>query len=165
VDGNYRPDLAVDIGFVGAREYHDQEYPFRGQLISFLEQVYGDRFRLFQGYRGQELNDLYRSVKVLVGDSCFANQPGGVEYYFSDRVPETLNRGGLLLHPEVKGLDIPGLVTYKPGDFADLTDKIDWFLKNEEACMSATNLSSAWVREWETYNNRMSVLLKTMDVA
>src|SRR4029077_2968548 len=48
--GEYRKDLATDVGFVGASSYHP-EYPFRTKLIEFLRAAYGDRFRLYQGYR------------------------------------------------------------------------------------------------------------------
>ena len=163
-DGDFRPEFAVNVGFVGARGYHDQEYPFRGQLISFLEETYGNSFRLFQGVRGVQLNDLYKSVKVLVGDSCFANQDGGIDAYISDRVPETLNRGGLLLHPAVERINWPGLVTYSPGNLGDLTDKIDWFLSNPEERVAATKVGSAWARANETYHNRMTYLLGVMGI-
>lgn len=155
VRGTYRADLAVDVAFVGARAYHP-EYPFRGQLIEFLENTYGDRFRVFTGYREQDLNDVYASAKVVVGDSCF----GGSPFYWSDRVPETLGRGGFLIHPASTGLAIPGLVTYEPGNLSDLQDKIDYYLAHDRSGLSDAAMS--WVRENETYTNRMQQLLRAV---
>jgi hypothetical protein len=155
--GEWRKDLAVDVGFVGAEGYHP-EYIFRGQLLNFLRQVYGERFRLFQGYRGQSLNDVYASCRVVVGDSCF----GGADFYWSDRVPETLGRFGFLVHPYCKGLTIPGMVTFTPGDLYELQDRIDYFLANEDARQASVRLTSKWVKDHETYHARMKSLLTKM---
>ncbi len=155
--GSPRKDLQSDVGFVGATGYHP-EYPFRGQLIEFLKAVYGERFRVFQGFRGNDLNDLYASIAVCVGDSCF----GGADKYWSDRVPETLGRGGFLLHPACAGLNIPGLVTFQPGNLHELQDKIDYFLENAGQREKLRRSAHEWVRDWETYHNRMETLLRTV---
>lgn len=155
VHGERREDLSVDVGFVGAEGYHP-EYPFRGQLIEFLRSVYGEKFRVFQGYRGQALNDLYASIKVVVGDSCF----GGADFYWSDRVPETLGRGGFLIHPASKGLAIPGLVAFEPGNLQQLQDRIDYFLANELERTCLRTVAHEWVKKNETYTNRMKKLLE-----
>lgn len=160
--GTARPDLAVDVAFVGARDYHP-EYPFRGELIRWLEETYGPRFRRFNGdttgvFREERLNDLYASVKVVVGDSCFA----GIPRYWSDRVPETLGRGGFLIHPAVEGLDIPGLVTYKARDLQDLRTKIDYFVAHEQERRALSLRAFDAVRQQHTYTNRMKALLETV---
>jgi hypothetical protein len=157
--GEWRKDLAIDVGFVGAEGYHP-EYPFRGELLSFLRSVYGERFRVFQGYRGQHLNDVYASGRVFVGDSCF----GGSDYYWSDRVPETCGRGGLLCHPGTRGLSIPGLVTFTPGNLYELQDRIDWWLDHEQERNYSRHVAQTWVRENETYSNRMMTLLQKMGI-
>lgn len=157
VKGNYREDLAMDVAFVGARGYHP-EYPFRETLIKFLEDTYGDRFRLFSGYREQSLNDLYASAKVIVGDSCFAGEP----FYWSDRVPETLGRGGFLIHPAAQGLSIPGLVTYEPGNLAELADRIDYYLSHDAERNALRDCAQSWVRDHDTYTNRAITILKTV---
>lgn len=157
IKGNYRADLAIDVAFVGARGYHP-EYPFRERLIKFLEESYGERFRIFSGYREQSLNDLYASAKVVVGDSCF----GGADRYWSDRVPETLGRGGFLIHPASPGLSIPGLVTYQPGDLLDLQERIDYYLERPAERASLQSAAQAWVREHDTYTNRAQEILRTV---
>jgi hypothetical protein len=155
--GEWRKDLAIDVGFVGAESYHP-EYPFRGELINFLRSVYGERFKVFTGYRGRQLNDLYASIRVVVGDSCF----GGADRYWSDRVTESLGRGGFLIHPACNGLRIPGLVTFSPGDLFDLQDRIDYFLANEDARVASVQVTRRWVKDNETYTNRMASLLTKM---
>lgn len=161
--GNFNQDWAVDVAFVGSKGYHP-EYPFRGQLIDWLESSYGNRFRRYcgdtqwGGFREQRLNDLYASVKVVAGDSCTA----GIPYYWSDRVPETLGRGGFLIHPEVKGLDIPGLVTYKPQDVNDLHEKIEYYLAHEDERRACVELASADVKANHTYTNRVRTMLEVM---
>lgn len=119
-----------DVVFVGSRGYHP-EYPFREELISFLEKTYGDRFAQYGGgglgtVRGHDLNTLYATAKVVVGDSCFGNKIKG---YYSDRVPETTGRGGLLLHPFNEFIENPGVVHYI--DFENLSTLINNYLEND----------------------------------
>lgn len=77
--------------------------------------------------RGTKLNTLYGNTKVVIGDSVYS------PHYWSNRVVETLGRGGFLIHQEVEGLkeEYPDLVTYKRGDFDDLKEKIDYYLEHE----------------------------------
>ena len=105
--GTPRDQYKCDVMFCGARGYH-KEYPFREQMVEFLEKEYGERFKHVQGVRGHELNDAYASAKVIVGDCIFA----GIRNYWSDRVPETCGRHGFLVHPLVEGLKVP-----LPGDY------------------------------------------------
>ena len=153
--GQRQKDLEIDVGFVGAESYHP-EYPFRGQLLEFLRATYGPRFRVFNGYRGQSLNDLYASIRVVVGDSCF----GGADFYWSDRVPETIGRGGFLIHPVTRGLCIPGLVTFEPGNLLELQDRIDYYLAHESEREHLRCAAHKWVAANETYSNRMTTLLQ-----
>lgn len=162
--GTKQPQFAADVIFVGARNYHP-EYPFRSQLVDWLSATYGNRFRRYNGdcggvVREERLNDLYASAKVVVGDSCFAGAP----YYWSDRVPETLGRGGFLLHPKTPGLDIEGLVTFEPGNLLQLKTLIDYYLENEESRQALSLKALNDVREHHTYTNRMQTLLKVIGV-
>lgn len=100
--GRFRRHLFAEAGFVGnLRGYAHPEWgPYRRQLWERLYRL--PKFRIWEGgVRGQLLADIYASVSVLVGDSCLA---GGIDHYWSDRIPETLGRGGFLIHPEVEGL-------------------------------------------------------------
>jgi len=161
--GNFRQEFATDVAFVGARTYHP-EYPFRGQLVDWLSKTYGPRFRRYGGgtpwpyVRQQTLNDLYASAKVCVGDSCFAGTPK----YWSDRIPETLGRGGFLIHPEVEGLDIPGLVTFEPRNLEQLKEQIDYYVAHDSERRSKADQAFEWVSENETYTNRVQEMLTVM---
>lgn len=77
--------------------------------------------------RGLELNELYSKTKIVVGDSVYS------PHYWSNRIVETLGRGGFLIHRDVPGLkeEYPDLVTYD-GTFEDLCEKIDYYSVNEE---------------------------------
>lgn len=164
--GQYRADLACDVAFVGQANYHP-EYPFRVRLVNWLQATYGARFRRFGGgtpygvLREEALNDLYASVKVCVGDSCFAGSPR----YWSDRIPETLGRGGFLIHPPCEGLDIPGLAHFNPGDFGHLKTQIDYYLEHEDAREKMSSMAFEWVKKNETYTNRVRSMLQTMGLA
>jgi len=156
--GEYRRDLATDVGFVGASSYHP-EYPFRARLIEFLRSAYGDRFRLYQGYRGKDLGDLYASTKIFVGDSCFS----GARKYWSDRYPDAIGRGGFLIAPQSEGLTIP-MATFDAGNLHQLQDRIDWWLDHPAEREALRQVSWRWVRENETYNVRMKTMLAEMGI-
>lgn len=137
VPGTFDEAYASDIAFVGSWQggYH-HEWPHRDQLVGWLMATYGDRCRFWpqQGQpavRGPALRDLYASVKVVVGDSCLVpNRDGSpVARYWSDRVPETLGRGGVLVHPWVEGMPFIGgahLFYWQLGDWDTLRSLIDY---------------------------------------
>ncbi len=109
--GEPRDEYRSDIAFVGSWEgqYH-REFAHRHELIERLERSWGDRVKLWPR-RGQprivgrDLNDLYASTKVVIGDAFHVPGSGGAPLANtgSDRSPETMGRGGLLLTPEVEG--------------------------------------------------------------
>lgn len=148
-----------DIIFVGSKGYH-HEYPERPKLIQFLRDTYGDRFGHYGGdglgtIRGHDLNVLYASAKVVVGDSCFGGRPR----YWSDRVTETTGRGGFLIHPPCEGLDIHGMAHYESGNLDSLKRAIDYYLVSPRHRQEIIDLTFNWVRENETYTNRANEML------
>lgn len=160
--GTPREEYKVDVAFVGSKGYHP-EYTQRGELIDWLENTYGERFKRFAGdtsgtVRENDLNDLYASAKVVVGDSCFA----GADYYYSDRVPETLGRHGFLLHPKTKGLDIEGLQTYEAGNYKQLKSQIDYFLEHDQERRDIIQRTSIDVKTRHTYTQRVKQMLKVI---
>jgi len=159
-----RPNLQFNcpVAFFGADGYHP-EHPFRARMISRLREKYGTNFRVYQGIRQQALNDAYATVKVLVGDHCFA---GASPRYWSDRLPETLGRGGFLIYPETEGLEVPGLATYEGQNADDLIKKIDYWLdddRNQER-IRRRNEAHEYVKQHHTYTQRMQQLLQVMGV-
>lgn len=167
-----RPNLALHphpIIFVGSRGYH-AEHPFRGELLSWLETTYGDDFKLYEHssvMREHKLNVLYASAKVIIGDSCTVNgvAPHG---YWSDRVPETLGRGGFLLHPATPGMesyfqDGVHLETFNRECFEEeLPDLIDWALDDEWARGAMSKNGQAEVIKRHTYRTRMQTVIETV---
>lgn len=98
--------LATDVAFVGSWQSYHPEWAWRRDLIAAMRGHFGRRFRCWpepgqHAVRGDRLRDLYASATVVVGDSCLVGAPSR---YWSDRVPETLGRAGLLVHPDVDGL-------------------------------------------------------------
>lgn len=153
--GSPKHEYMCDVGFVGAKGYHS-EYPWRAEMIEFLEHTYRDRFKLVNGVRGHELNDVYASLKVVVGD-CFAS---GLPRYYSDRMVETPGRYGFLLSPEIEGLDIP-LMTYKPQSLADLKCQIDYWLPLRKDRREITTVCADYIRNHDTWTIRMRTILET----
>jgi hypothetical protein len=154
VPGNFRPEWAIDLGFCGAESYH-QEWPWRGEMIRTLREVYGNRFRVFNGFRGQDLNDLYASVKILIADCCFAGKPR----YISDRWPETCGRGGFLLAPYVEGNCIP-VATFISQDIHDLMDKADYYLSHDKERDLIRRVCHEHVKAHDTYTHRAQQILE-----
>lgn len=159
------PTEPFDVVFVGSKGYHP-EYPMRPKLVEWLASTYGDRFRHYGGgglptVRGAELNQVYANARVAVGDSLILD-PDYRGKYWSDRIPETLGRGGMLLHPRVYGLDEyftdgEHLVTYEHGDFGQLKELIDMLLADDaererirRAGHEHAKATCAYTARWET---------------
>lgn len=172
VVGTYRKEYASDIAFVGSHQpgYHS-EHTHRPALVNWLRETYGSRIKLWpqpgqHAIRGKDLQDLYASVKVCVGDSCLVgNNPG---FYLSDRTPETLGRRGFLLHPYVKGvhpeLYVPGehLDVWNMWDWDQLKTKIDLYLENEELRKKIAVQGQQHVLKTATYEIKIRGILETL---
>jgi len=153
-----------DVIFVGSYRYHS-EWPYRPALINWLKQTYGSRFRLYpdggRAIRGDELNRLYNSTKVIVGDSTFSPN------YWSDRIPETLGRGGFLIHPRVPGLEdqfeyYKYFIPYYHGDFNNLKEIIDYYV-NAHAERNAIRMAALdHVKANHTYIKRVEMIINKL---
>lgn len=100
----------------------------RRSLLTWARRRYGGGFVQYgtgrRGVWGPDLCDLYTSVGVVLGDSAWA------PFYWSDRVPNTLGRGGLLAHPRTPGMAELGftddvMVLYDRFDFRGLGRRLD----------------------------------------
>jgi FkbM family methyltransferase len=178
-----------DVVFVGSVPYpHPEWAPYRQQLLGAFRRAFGGRFgvlpRKGQPVRGRDLQELYATVPVVLGDSCLA---GESNRYWSDRVPETLGRGGLLIHPEVPGMEAwysgqrwehgsgdlhpyaeglswppdswGDLLTYRLGDFAQAADLAKWALAHPDsaAAIKANGQDTATNRD--SYAHRLATVL------
>lgn len=166
VAGTPRPLYTSDIAFVGSwRPGYHAEWKHRPQLVHFLRTTYGKRCRFWPlkgrpAVRQEALRDLYASTKVNVGDSCLV---GDVTRYWSDRIPETLGRGGFLLHPYVEGIeehftDGKHLRLWPLGDFGELRRLIDHYVANDVERRSIADAGRQHVLETATYTVRMRQL-------
>lgn len=160
--GKPHANATQSVAFVGSwRNYH-QEWPYRRELVEWLQRTYRDKFLLVEGgVRGQDLADLYASVPVIVGDSCLV---GGATHYWSDRIPETVGRGGYLIHPDVEGLGLhyirgEHLETYELGNFEDLHAKIEAALADPDMREYVSTTGRDWVLKNHTYEVRVDQIL------
>jgi hypothetical protein len=167
--GSYDDAYFSEVAFVGSwiPGYH-AEWQHRPQLIEHLRSWYGPRVRFWPAegqpaIRGAPLRDLYASTLVNVGDSCLVPNADGspVERYWSDRVPETIGRGGLLIHPKVEGLDEAfeageeGLLMWHLGDWDGLRGLIEFALERQDVVAGMRERGRARVLADHTYTVRM----------
>lgn len=146
-----------DIIFVGGDHFKN-----RGWLLDGLTSYYGPRFKKL-GFptqiRNLELNELYASTKVVVGDS----QPS--PNYWSNRIYETLGRGGFLIHPRVEGIekefeDKKHVVLYERGNMQELIKLIDYYLIHDKEREAIRKAGFEHVKNNYTYKHRVEELLK-----
>lgn len=135
--GIYKPEAILmdaeardEIAFVGNDNPLNRD---RVKITKLLEKTYGDRFKWYgkrntHELRGMDLNVLFAQTKIIVGDSVWS------PYYWSNRVVETLGRGGFLIHVDVPGIkeEYPDLVTYPRGDSEALLKTIEYYMQHEE---------------------------------
>lgn len=167
--GEYKEEFDFDVVFVGSKNYHP-EWPYRPQLINWLERRYGKRFAHFGGdgkyvVRGRDLNNLYASAKVVVGDTLCLNFDR--QEYWSDRIYETTGRGGFIIHPFIEGLQNDfevgkEFIDYKYGDFDELGAKIDYYIANYKEREKIRFAGHERTKSNHTYTHRMEQVLKTI---
>lgn len=165
--GRYRSDVA----FVGSWQHygHAEWWPYRKATLDFLKATYRSRVRFWprgRAVRGRDLNNLYASVKVVVGDSCFADR---AIRYFSDRAFETVGRGGFLVMPYIPGLadlleDGKHCRYYPWGDHQELRRLIDFYVTHDEERERIRTQGQEHVRASHTYEDRMRAVLATVGV-
>ena len=160
-----------DIIFVGSKKYHP-EWQYRPQLIDWLDKEYGSRFEHYgngglKSIRGMQLNKLYWSTKIVVGDTLCI----GFKYpdYWSDRVYETMGRGGFIIHPYIPGMerefeDKKHLVFYEYGNFKQLKELIDYYLKHDDERETIRKAGHELVKSKYTYKNRWEAILKELGI-
>jgi hypothetical protein len=160
--------FACDVAFVGCLDgYHPEWQPYRTALKSHLREWYGDRFRHWplpghDAIRNHDLNRLYATAKVCVGDSLC---PGFKHpRYWSDRLTETIGRGGFLIHPRIEGIedelqDGKHLALFGFNDWDGLKARIDHYLANEAERLAIRDAGHEHVKAHCTYTNRLREML------
>jgi hypothetical protein len=158
-----------EIIFTGSKNYHP-EHKYRGQLIDWLHRTYGDRFAHYGGggketIRGKELNNLYASAKIVIGDTLCKNFT--YPYYVSDRFFEVPGRGGFMIFPYITGTEEwlepnEELVFYEYGDFSDLSKKIDHYLSDHKNREEIRLKGYERCKAEHTYRHRIEHIFKTI---
>lgn len=158
-----------EIIFTGSKYYHP-EFTYRPLLIEWLQKTYGERLAHYgggglPGLRGHELNVLYASAKIVIGDTLCKgfNYP----YYFSDRLFEVPCRGGFMIFPYIKGIEDvyevgTEIVCYKFGYFDELKENIDFYLVNNERREAIQLAGHQRAKNSHTYTHRLKQLLKSV---
>lgn len=162
--------VQYDVIFVGSKGYH-HEWQYRPQLINWLRDTYGSRFLHVGGdgdtgtVRGMALNQIYANAKVAIGDSLCLNY--NYPYYWSDRLYETMGRGGFIIHPYILGLekeftDGVHLRFYPFANFDFLKKTIDHYIDpTNEAEREAMRLAGhTRTKNKFTYKNRWQAIIK-----
>jgi hypothetical protein len=154
-----------EIIFVGSEQYH-VEWPYRGKLIKWLRENYGDRFKVYgssgQTIRGHELNVLYASAKIAIGDTLCLNfnHPN----YVSDRLYEGSGRGAFQIFPYIPGIteelkDGEHLSLYRYNDWDGLRQRIDYYLSHDEERERIRVAGHEQVKAHCTYVHRCAEML------
>lgn len=179
--GTFRPEFYSRIAFVGSWQGHyHKESEHRHQLVEWLRKTYPRDCAFWprQGQhaiRGADLRDLYASVEVIVGDSCFSGDDIGA--YCSDRIPETLGRGGYLLHPRTPyvtdGQSTPVGPAWREGDHLGCWNAFNWdhlgatidgsLSLPTGALRAITQAGREFTLEWHTYERRMQQVVQLLE--
>ncbi len=162
-----------DVVFVGSHPYpHPEWAKYRSDLLAAFSRAFRGRFGILPRrgvpIRGRDLQELYSTVPVVLGDSCLAGESFG---YLSDRCPESIGRGAFLIHPFVRGMveehpdawyrhgqDIMG---YTLGDFSGAVDIAKAALSGSEGWdrQRIASTGRATVLARDTYAHRMGTVL------
>ena len=167
--GEYNPKMSHKVAFVGTVQGYHREWPYRQVVHNWLKDTYGDDYGKYghpeQIVRNEQLNNLYASTNAIVGDTLCPgfNKPS----YWSDRVYETVGRGGCLIHPYIEGMeseftDGKHLLYYEYGDFGSLKQKIE--MLNDDPDLRAYLRVNGVTKVYQdcTYNNRLKQAFKIM---
>lgn len=170
--GKYREQYACDVAFVGSNGvgYHEDVWTYRKELLQALREMCqrngwsfknpgGDQPKID---RNNDMNDFYASAKVTVGDSlCLKKEDS---FYWSDRVPEATGRGGFLIMPRIKALDVvhPLVSQYNWGDFKGLEKLIKGSLADEAERQRIQKKGLEITKDSHTYVNRAETILETV---
>lgn len=178
--GTPRAEYRSKLAFVGSWQgsYH-QEHQHRFELVAWLKKNFRRDCAFWpqpgqHAVRGKDLRDLYASVDVAVGDSCFSGD--GIGLYSSDRIPESLGRGALLLHPRTPGVtdgsDTPvgpswvegkHLACWDAGDWDGLGATIEALLADQSARQEIAAAGRAFTLAGHTYGTRMQQMVDAME--
>jgi hypothetical protein len=159
-----------DIVFTGSKTYHP-EWPYRPQLIDWLRETYGNRFGHYGGgglptLRGDDLNNLYASAKVVIGDTLCKNFK--YPFYSSDRLFEVTGRGGFLIYPSIQGLPnyftgLSEIIFYDFGNFPMLRSLIDYYCVYDGHREMIRRNGHERAKREHTYHHRLDEIFRVLE--
>lgn len=134
----------------------------RKSLLYWATNRYGKRFGHYgvnSRIHSEKLNQLYAKTRVVLGDSA----PG--DFYWSDRIPTTMGRGGVLAHPNTAGLreqgyDDSNMILFDRFDFDDLGQQIDSMTDADISRMREAALAVTWERHM--WRHRLEWIARTV---
>lgn len=148
-----------DVIFVGSDNPY---FPERRRIMQQLEKEFN--FKWFgkkdtNEVRGKDLNKLFAKTKLVVGDSVPS------PHYWSNRVVETLGRGGCLIHVETEGLreEYPDILTYD-GTVENLCEIIRYYIDNESEREHIIRTNHHLVRNNYTMEDKCEELLNYVKI-
>lgn len=160
--GKVSVNKRIDVVFVGAL---NEQFPYRHKLIEFLRDNYDLKWfgnGSDDEVRGEDLTILYNKTRIVIGDSVSSPK------YWSNRIYETIGRGGFIIHPIIEGLEedyepYKHFIPYNYGDFEGLKKKIDHYLTNPEECRQISEAGMKHTLENHTLLNRCQQILKIIN--
>lgn len=132
----------LSASFLGSnvRQIHGAH---RSELIAWAKSKYGNGFRHFglaKKLYGSAINQMCSSTRFVLGDSVEA------PFYWSDRVPNIMGRGGVLAYPRTPGIESLGfsdenILMYDRFGFDILGERLDSMSDREHKDMSDAALT------------------------
>jgi len=166
--GRYRAGLSADVAFIGGLtnysepSWRDYRVTLRDRMVTLCDRE-GWRWRNYGGEhrrveRSERMNHVYRSCEVTVGDSMLFY--GDRDRYWSNRVPEALGRGGVLVFPQVDWLAelTDGMLPMWPlNDWDELDRQVSMLMGDEGRRRELRRWGRVWARA-HTYEKRVPEL-------
>ena len=153
-EGKYNKELECDVAFTG------QIYGIRSFVFNSLKQKLGRKFRIFNNIWEQDFADLCATAKIIIAPKFTSN-----DFYWTNRIYQTLACGGFLIHPRLQGLIEEGFIAGEHyidySSIEDLEFAIESFLKPEaeEARKQIAKKGKEFVSQF-TWEERLKTLLK-----
>jgi len=72
----------------------------------------------------------------------------------SDRIPETIGRGGFLIHPKCEGMEFP-MASYAPQCISHLEQEIEYWLSHEDEREDLRRAGFEWFKQNGTWAHRI----------
>jgi hypothetical protein len=169
VEGNFQEEFKSDIAFIGTMLGYHKEWPHREELYHFLRNCFPGQVKFYGQHpypnvRNQDLNDVFASTKIIIGDSLLL--PGHT-HYWSDRIYETTGRGGFIIHPYVSGLSGEfthgkDIIFYDIKSWGQLAGFIDFYLEHDDEREKIRQAGHLRTKREHTYTQRLESMLWTI---